>query len=185
MRGSVKTLILERFQAKLTWHSEIFGQLVLMTKRRAEDVLFHDTPVKRSCFRPLDKFDTQLESMAAAGCVSPPSLLALLGRRCKKRPYYFEDQEEHQETLKPRKLSNSEHRVSAPQSVLVKNSGSFLESASANSGCSTLTSKKRARDNTVTRYDAPRIVSIYIYICLESVYWNKLHKVEIAVINIH
>ncbi|CAB1319485.1 unnamed protein product, partial [Coregonus sp. 'balchen'] len=98
--------------------------------------------------------------MAAAGCASPPSLLALLGRRCKKRPYYFEDLEEQQETLKPRKLSTSEHRVSAPESVLVNNSGSFREkSASANSGCSTVTSKKRARDYTVTRYDAPRMVT--------------------------
>ncbi|KAL0979668.1 hypothetical protein UPYG_G00188030 [Umbra pygmaea] len=125
-----------------------------MTKRHAEEGVFHDAPFKIPCFRPLYQIDTQLERVDATGCVNPPSLLALLGRRCKKRPHYFEDQEEHQEILRPRKLSSSEHLVSASDKVMVKKSGSF-QNLPANSIC--LISKKRAREDTVSKNDAPKM----------------------------
>uniref|UniRef100_A0A4W6FTV7 Putative WW-binding domain-containing protein n=1 Tax=Lates calcarifer TaxID=8187 RepID=A0A4W6FTV7_LATCA len=69
-----------------------------MAKRRAEDTLLHDSPSKR-CYRSLRSVDMQLESFPPTGGVSlsPPSLLALLGSRCRKRPYYFEDPEQKQE----------------------------------------------------------------------------------------
>ncbi|XP_041854977.1 uncharacterized protein wu:fa19b12 isoform X1 [Melanotaenia boesemani] len=63
-----------------------------MAKRRAEDALLHDSPSKRYC-RSLCSVDIQAESMATNGSVSAPSLLALLGTRCRKRPCYFDDEE--------------------------------------------------------------------------------------------
>ncbi|XP_034025687.1 uncharacterized protein C9orf40 homolog [Thalassophryne amazonica] len=49
-----------------------------MAKRRAEDTLLHDSPSKKR-YRPLP--DMRLDST-----VEPPSVLALLGSRCRKRP---------------------------------------------------------------------------------------------------
>uniref|UniRef100_A0A669CPM2 Putative WW-binding domain-containing protein n=1 Tax=Oreochromis niloticus TaxID=8128 RepID=A0A669CPM2_ORENI len=63
-----------------------------MAKRRAEDTLLHNSPSKR-CYRSLCAVDIQAESMAPSGGVSPPSLLALLGTRCRKRPQYFDEEE--------------------------------------------------------------------------------------------
>ncbi|KAM3611688.1 uncharacterized protein V6R79_022631 [Siganus canaliculatus] len=64
-----------------------------MAKRRAEDTLLHDSPPKIKCCRSLCGVELRLGSMAPVGGVSlsSPSLLALLGSRSRKRPYYFED----------------------------------------------------------------------------------------------
>lgn len=63
-----------------------------MAKRRAEDILI-TSPLSKRC-RGLCSVDMRLESMAPSGGVSPPSLLALLGTRCRKRPFYFDETNE-------------------------------------------------------------------------------------------
>ncbi|XP_055017708.1 uncharacterized protein wu:fa19b12 [Boleophthalmus pectinirostris] len=67
-----------------------------MAKRRAsEDALLCTSPSKKC--RGLCGVDMRLESVAASGGVShgvsPPSLHALLGSRCRKRPLYFDETE--------------------------------------------------------------------------------------------
>ncbi|KAJ8006025.1 hypothetical protein DPEC_G00123970 [Dallia pectoralis] len=115
-----------------------------MTKRHAEQGVYHDAPFKKPCCRPLYKIDTQLQSTDPGGCVNPPSLLALLGRRCKKRPHYFDEQEEPHNILS---ASCDHHRVSVIENVLVKKCGSFRESSPPAKSAS-LTSKKRVREDT-------------------------------------
>lgn len=108
-----------------------------MAKRRTEDTLLHDAPSKRCC-RLLSGVDMHLDSMAPTGGVSPPSLLALLGSRCRKRPHYFEDPEIQEETAlyrKPRICDTRKHAAS----VTVQTSGSFQDRRST----STLTSSKK------------------------------------------
>ncbi|XP_076587423.1 uncharacterized protein LOC143321149 [Chaetodon auriga] len=114
-----------------------------MSKRRAEDPLLHDSPSKRCC-RSLCSVDMQLGSMAAAGGVSPPSLLALLGSRSRKRPYFFEDPEKQEETAAYRKATHCDTRKHAASVVTVQTSGSFQELR----GSSAITScKKRPRED--------------------------------------
>lgn len=121
-------------------------QCTLMAKRRAEDTLLHDPPSKR-CYRTLcTSVDMQLGSMApAAGGVSPPTLVALLGSRSRKRPCYFEDPEEQQQqeggTLY-RKAAHCDARKHAASAV--QTSGSFQDrrGCSAPTGC-----KKRPRED--------------------------------------
>uniref|UniRef100_A0A3P8SVE5 Putative WW-binding domain-containing protein n=1 Tax=Amphiprion percula TaxID=161767 RepID=A0A3P8SVE5_AMPPE len=84
-----------------------------MAKRRAEDTLLHDSPSKR-CYRSLCCVDLQLESEAPSGGVSPPSLLALLGSRCRKRPYCFEDPEKQEEAALFRTTTNCDTRRLQP-----------------------------------------------------------------------
>lgn len=116
-----------------------------MAKRRAEDTLLHDSPPKR-CYRSLCSVDLQLGSgMAPTGGVSPPSLLALLGSRCRKRPHYFEDPEkrEEEEALY-RKTTNCDTRKHAADNALTQvqqTSGSFQNRRSSSS------SKKRPRED--------------------------------------
>lgn len=81
-----------------------------MTKRRAETLFIHDnlSPTTISLFR----FDTQFESMAAAGDLNPPSMLALLNNKHrKKRPFHFEEGRSHEENSPPRKISTSNKLV--------------------------------------------------------------------------
>uniref|UniRef100_A0A8C5F935 WW-binding domain-containing protein n=1 Tax=Gadus morhua TaxID=8049 RepID=A0A8C5F935_GADMO len=61
-----------------------------MTKRRAEDALFGGVPTK-TCYGSLCSLDMQLKGSATSGPVDPPSLQALLGSRCRKRPYSPEE----------------------------------------------------------------------------------------------
>ncbi|KAK2837527.1 hypothetical protein Q5P01_014739 [Channa striata] len=81
-----------------------------MAKRRAEDVSMHDSPSKR-CSRSLWNVDRRLQSAAAAPIVSgnlkPPSLLAVLGSRCRKRPYCFEEPPSEETAARP--CSKSPH----------------------------------------------------------------------------
>ncbi|XP_071780660.1 uncharacterized protein LOC139931139 [Centroberyx gerrardi] len=123
-----------------------------MTKRRAEDTLFHDAPSKR-CYRSLCSVDMQLESMAATGGVNPPSLLALLGSRCRKRPHYFEDREEQQQqhAALHRKTTHCDPRKHAETGSSVQTSGSFQDRRTS----TTLpNSKKRPREDGVAAQTA-------------------------------
>ncbi|XP_078107817.1 uncharacterized protein LOC144518780 [Sander vitreus] len=73
-----------------------------MAKRRAaEDSLLLHEPPSKSCFRSLSSVERLLDSMApAAGGLNPPSLQALVGSRCRKRPHahYLEDPQKPEET---------------------------------------------------------------------------------------
>ncbi|XP_040011493.1 uncharacterized protein wu:fa19b12 [Xiphias gladius] len=119
-----------------------------MAKRRAEDTPLHGSPSKR-CYRSRCGVDMQLESVPPTGGVSrsPPSVLALLGRRCGKRPYCFEDakrtQDEETAGLR-RKTTNCDTRKHAANVLTVRTSGSFQDRRSS----VTLTShKKRPRED--------------------------------------
>ncbi|XP_035495077.1 uncharacterized protein wu:fa19b12 [Scophthalmus maximus] len=124
-----------------------------MAKRRAEDTLLHGSPSKR-CHRSL------LESAppAAVGGVSmsPPSLLALLGSRCKKRPHYFEDpeQEEEEEAAAGlyRRTTHCDTRKHAADVVTTQTSGSFQE---RHDPSATTSHKKRPREDCVDSETAP------------------------------
>ncbi|XP_004544281.1 uncharacterized protein wu:fa19b12 [Maylandia zebra] len=110
-----------------------------MAKRRAEDTLLHNSPSKR-CFRSLCAVDIQAESMAPSGGVSPPSLLALLGTRCRKRPQYFDEEE----TASYRKTSHYDARKRAVNVSAVQTSGSFQDRRSS----SVTSSQKRPREGS-------------------------------------
>lgn len=110
-----------------------------MAKRRAEDTLLHNSPSKR-CFRSLCAVDIQAESMAPSGGVSPPSLLALLGTRCRKRPQYFDEEE----TASYRKTSHYDARKRAVNVSAVQTSGSFQDRRSS----SVTSSQKRPREDS-------------------------------------
>lgn len=74
--------------------SLILSQIwLLMAKRRAEETVLLDSPSKRRYFPPIYSVDMQLESMASVGGLSSPSLLAILGSPCRKRPLYFDNEE--------------------------------------------------------------------------------------------
>ncbi|XP_038143219.1 uncharacterized protein C9orf40 homolog isoform X1 [Cyprinodon tularosa] len=63
-----------------------------MAKRRAEEPLLLDSPIKRRHLAPLCCVGMQPESMASAGGLSSPSILTLLGSRCRKRPHYSDNE---------------------------------------------------------------------------------------------
>ncbi|XP_060893730.1 uncharacterized protein wu:fa19b12 [Labrus mixtus] len=119
-----------------------------MAKRRAEDTLLHDSPPKR-CYRSLCSVDMQTGGMAPSGGVSPPSLLALMGNRCRKRPHYFEEPEKEEEEeeeeesalcLKPTKCDMRKAQVLTK----VQTSAGFQERHNASTRTS---SKKRTRED--------------------------------------
>lgn len=62
-----------------------------MAKRRAEDILIN-IPSKKC--GGLCSVDMRLDSMAPSKSESQLSLFSLLGSRCKKRPLYFDENEE-------------------------------------------------------------------------------------------
>ncbi|XP_053181904.1 uncharacterized protein wu:fa19b12 [Scomber japonicus] len=91
----------------------------------------------------------QLESMVAPK--SPPSLLALLGTRCRKRPYYFEDpaQQQQQQEEAPiyrKTLNCCDTRKHAADVFPVPTSGSFQDRRST---IKSPNSKKRLREDSV------------------------------------
>ncbi|XP_020488695.1 uncharacterized protein C9orf40 homolog [Labrus bergylta] len=116
-----------------------------MAKRRAEDTLLHDAAPKR-CYRSLCSVDMQPGGMAPSGGVSPPSLLALLGNRCRKRPHYFEEPEKQEEesalSLKPTKCDIRKHGAQVLSKV--QTSGGSQERHNASTPTS---SKKRTRED--------------------------------------
>ncbi|TDH13368.1 hypothetical protein EPR50_G00056900 [Perca flavescens] len=118
-----------------------------MAKRRAaEDSLLHEPPSK-SCFRPLSSVERLLDSMApAAGGLSPPSLQALVGGRCRKRPHghYLEDPQKPEETDTTGPRDTRKHAAAAATAALTS-SGRIQDRR----GSSALTSsKKRPRDDS-------------------------------------
>ncbi|XP_037536484.1 uncharacterized protein wu:fa19b12 [Nematolebias whitei] len=114
-----------------------------MAKRRAENTLLLDSPGKRKSCRPLCSVDMQLESsVARSGAVSPPSLLALLGSRCRKRPHYFENEEKPVDTALYSSPCVSKKLAAADVST-ERVSGSFQDRRS--SSCTVTSKKKRAR----------------------------------------
>ncbi|XP_051279366.1 uncharacterized protein C9orf40 homolog [Dicentrarchus labrax] len=119
-----------------------------MAKRRAEDTLLHDSPSKR-CHRSVCSVDMQLGSiMAPTGGVSPPSLLALLGSRSRKRPHYFEEPEEEEGAAPFRKATNCDTRKHAATVLTVQTfSGSFHERRGSSAPTS---SKKRTREGSTS-----------------------------------
>ncbi|XP_074527329.1 uncharacterized protein LOC141791039 [Halichoeres trimaculatus] len=115
-----------------------------MAKRRAEDSLLLDSPSKKCC-RSLSNVDMQLGGMPPSGGVSPPSLVALLGSRCRKRTHYLEDLEKQEDELatylKPTRCDARKH---AAHISTVQTSGSFQ----VRHNSSTITSsRKRARED--------------------------------------
>lgn len=116
-----------------------------MAKRRAENTLLLDSPGKRKSFRPLCSVDMQLESsVARSGAVSPPSLLALLGSRCRKRPHYVESEEKPVDTAPYLNSSPCVSKKLAAADVSTDRvSGSFQDRRS--SSCTVTSKKKRAR----------------------------------------
>lgn len=109
------------------------ARTLIMAKRRAEDPLLHDSPSKRCCL--------QLGSSAASpGGLSPPSLLALLGSRCRKRPHYFQD-------------TDKQHEEGGGEDLYRKNTNCATITHAANNtqvqqtSSSSITSKKRPRED--------------------------------------
>lgn len=129
-----------------------------MAKRRSEDTLLHDSPSKRCC-RALCNVDMQLESTPPTGGVSlsPPSLLALLGSRCRKRPHYFEDPEREQEAaaaLHHKTTHCDTRRKHAANVLTVQTSGSFQDQGVSSSATNI---KKRPRqDSACSETTAPK-----------------------------
>lgn len=132
-----------------------------MTKRRAEDALFCDAPLKR-CARSLCRIDAQSPGMAVAfGANVNPASLPSLAESCRKRAF-CSDEQELTEVARPRKKSTAdrdnrtvETHVSGKYNIVsLKHSGSFFEEENKQSEISVLNSpgsfsKKRMRDDSV------------------------------------
>ncbi|KAM4579572.1 uncharacterized protein V3H82_008792 [Fundulus diaphanus] len=112
-----------------------------MAKRRAEEAVLLGSPTKRKPFPPLCCVDMPMESVAPAGGVSPPSLLTLLGSRCRKRPHYFDNEEANLCPL----ISLSGSGKHAKYALKEQSSGSFQDQRMS---CA-LSRKKRPRVNSV------------------------------------
>lgn len=115
-----------------------------MAKRRGEDTLLCSSPSKRCC-RALCSVDMQLGSVAPAGGVSPPSLLALLGGRSRKRPCYFDETDKEEEDA----AAAAYHKAlwDTKTVLTVHTSGSFQERRSYSAVAA---SKKRHRESCVS-----------------------------------
>ncbi|XP_061585908.1 uncharacterized protein wu:fa19b12 [Cololabis saira] len=113
-----------------------------MAKRRNEHSLQHDSRLKRCC-PSLSSVDAQLESVsAAAGAL--PSILALLGGRPRKRPYYFDGVEgESAPYLKTALCYSKNHAANVLTEPM---SGSVQGRRSSHPA---ITRKKRLRDDCV------------------------------------
>lgn len=129
-------------------HTSALTELMFMAKRQAEETLLNDSPSKRCC-RSLYGVDMQRVSMAATGGVSPPSLLALLGSRSRKRPLYFEDpeklQREEEDASLYRKTTHCGTRKLAVKVSAEQTAGNFQDSRSPSSAL--ISSKKRPRED--------------------------------------
>lgn len=114
-----------------------------MSKRRIEDSLLLDSPSKKCC-RSSSNVDMHLGDMLPSGGVSPPSLVALLGSRCRKRTHYLEDLEKQDELTIYLKPTRCEARKHAAHISTVQTSGSFQERHNSTTLSS---SRKRARED--------------------------------------
>ncbi|CAL8347032.1 unnamed protein product [Lota lota] len=123
-----------------------------MTKRRAEDALFGGIPSK-ICYGSLCNLDMQLKGSATSGPVNPPSLQALLGSRCRKRPYSFEEAEV-QESVRNRKPANDDPGNHALSGVMADSSRSYQDRPTSPTQKS---AKKRPRDDDVSQKTFPKV----------------------------
>ncbi|XP_056457664.1 uncharacterized protein wu:fa19b12 [Gadus chalcogrammus] len=113
-----------------------------MTKRRAEDALFGGVPTK-TCYGSLCSLDMQLKGSATSGPVDPPSLQALLGSRCRKRPYSPEEADV-QESVLNRKPATDDPGNHALNSAMADSSSSSRDRSTSPTRN---IAKKRARDD--------------------------------------
>ncbi|XP_040928342.1 uncharacterized protein wu:fa19b12 isoform X2 [Betta splendens] len=119
-----------------------------MAKRRADETALHDSPSKK-CYRSLHSVDVQLQRRLPprGESLAPPPLLALLGRRCGKRPRCFEDtakDETEAEAAAHGEVAHRDAREHVADVSTVQTSGSFEETSR------TFTShKKRHREDAV------------------------------------
>ncbi|KAL6114500.1 uncharacterized protein ACO6RY_05249 [Pungitius sinensis] len=114
-----------------------------MAKRRAEHTLLHVAPSKR-CHLSLSGADPPLQSTAPTGGLSPPSLLDLMGTRCRKRPRYPAEDPEKREEGAPlrREPANCDTRKHAANLLTVRPSGGVPGRRSSGAASS---AEKRAR----------------------------------------
>lgn len=113
----------------------------LMAKRRPDDPLLHDSPSKKHC-RAFCKLDMRVGGIAPVAGGNPPSLLALLGGRDRKRPRYFEDLDKEQSDEEPlASLCRRDTRKHAAGSLSDQTSGNLCKRRSSSN------SKKRTRDS--------------------------------------
>lgn len=132
-----------------------------MTKRRAESLFIHDnlSPKTFSLFR----FDTQLESMAAAGDLNPPSMLALLSNKHrKKRPFHFEEERSHEENSPPSKISCSDKLVTGTSFDCLSMS---VQDGRFKKGCDVMATresnacqKKRGREDSASQHCFNKVI---------------------------
>ncbi|XP_059920446.1 uncharacterized protein wu:fa19b12 [Gadus macrocephalus] len=124
-----------------------------MTKRRAEDALFGGVPTK-TCYGSLCSLDMQLKGSATSGPVDPPSLQALLGSRCRKRPYSPEEADV-QESILNRKPATDDPGNHALNSAMADSSSSSRDRSTSPTRN---IAKKRARDDeNVPQKTVPKV----------------------------
>ncbi|XP_029367303.1 uncharacterized protein wu:fa19b12 [Echeneis naucrates] len=125
-----------------------------MAKRRAQDTPLRNSPSKRCC-RSVCGVDPGQDCTAPAGGVSlsPPSLLALLGSRCRKRPHYFEEQQQEEAAeLFPTTVQGDARRKHPAGVGTVQTSGTFHDRGRSSSLTNT---KKRPREDRAGRVSPP------------------------------
>lgn len=125
-----------------------------MTKRRAEDTLFCGIPSKRG-YGSLCSLDMRLKGSAASGAVNPPSLLALLGSRCRKRPHSFEEADE-QETSFSRNPANNDMGSHALNRVTGESCSSYQDGQASSTQSS---ARKRPRGRDVSQKTFPEVAT--------------------------
>lgn len=121
-----------------------FTEPPFMAKRRQNDVLLHDSPSKKHC-GAFSKLDMLVEGIAPVVGGNPPSLLALLDSRARKRQRYFEDPDKEQQDEEPSaSLCRRDTRKHAAGGQSDQTCGKSCERRS-HSGSNI--SKKRTRDS--------------------------------------
>lgn len=111
-----------------------------MTKRRAEGVIYHDSPHKRLCFQSL-RNETALPDIRVVRDAGGSSLLSFLSNHCRKRNHV--DAGETQEFSRPRKRSLKSKTNGTVLTDNVDNSGRFRDV-----GMQQVAPKKRPREET-------------------------------------
>ena len=131
-----------------------------MTKRRAEDALCGGVPSK-TCYASLCSLDMQLKGSATSGPVDPPSLQALLGSRCRKRPYSSEESEVPESVLN-RKPTTDDPGNRALNGAMADSSSSHRDRPTSPTQ---KIAKKRARDDEgVPKKTFPKVAKVSSHI---------------------
>lgn len=126
-------------------------------RRRPDDAVLHDSPSKKHC-RAFCKLDVRVDGITPVVGGNPPSLLALLGNRARKRPRYFEDPDKEQQDEEPSaSLCRRDMRKHAAGGLSDQTFGKSCERRSS-SGDSSI-SKKRTRDSdsVTVRHDEEKV----------------------------